>query len=172
MGLPRAPMRLTPSFAFSDVLRSLQECLGRRRFGREQMEQVISFFGTTECVFCGSSHVKRWDHLVAVKNGGETVLGNMVLACAACDDSKQDRSHDVWLRVRAAASGSPEAVAEAERRIEKLQACSTKFGYRPVPLSERLTHEELQRLRSIEARAVRLRKDIDDLIATFRARTE
>ena len=59
----------------------------------------MAFFGKNppECVFCGNREVKRWDHLVPVMKGGETVLGNMVPACARCDDSKQAFPFEEWM---------------------------------------------------------------------------
>ena len=43
--------------------------------------KVLDFFDPTphECIFCGNLDVKRWDHLVPISKGGDTVLGNMVL---------------------------------------------------------------------------------------------
>ena len=172
MALPRAPMRLTPAFAFSFVGRSLQECLGRRDFGRSQMERVVEFFGgEPACAFCDGAKVKRWDHLVAVKNGGETVPGNMVLACAACDDSKQASPYETWLRARASSSASPEAMQIAEHRIEKLRAYAAHFDYHPSPLVERLTSEELTLLDQLKGRGRQLQTDIEALIAEYRTRT-
>ena len=173
MSLPRAPMRITPAFAFSYVNRALQECLGRRDFGRRQMEQVVSFFGgePARCAFCGSPEVRRWDHLVAVKNGGETVLGNMVPACAACDDSKQDNPYDTWLRAQASSSDSPETIDTVGRRIERLRSYVAHFQYRHIPLDDRLTHEELTLLYELQVQARQLRTEIETLISAYRART-
>lgn len=172
MALPHAPIRITLAFAFYMVDRALQECLGRRDFGRPQMEQVVSFFGgePATCAFCGGAEVRRWDHLVAVKNGGETVLGNMVLACAACDDSKQDSPYETWLRARPSSLASPEAMQIAEHRIEKLRAYAAHFGYRPIPLVERLTSEELTLLDQLKGRDRQLKTDIEALIAAYRTR--
>ena len=96
--LPLSPQKTTTGFAFSNVERALQESLANRQFGQQEMRKVIEFFGLPLCVYCGSNEIKRWDHLVAVKNGGETVIGNMVPACAKCDDSKRDIAFDVWMQ--------------------------------------------------------------------------
>jgi hypothetical protein len=136
------------------------------------MEQVVAFFGgePATCAFCDGDEVGRWDHLVAVKNGGETVLGNMVLACAACDDSKQDSPYETWLRARPSSSASREAMQIAEHRIEKLRAYAAHFHYLPIPLVERLTSEELTRLDQLKGRGRQLQIDIEALIAAYETR--
>ena len=80
--LPRVPGRTTPGFAFSILDRAISECLSRRQFGAVEIKQVIEFFDIDppECVFCGATPVSRWDHLVPINGGGETLLGNMVPA--------------------------------------------------------------------------------------------
>ena len=69
--LPSIPKRTTPGFAFSMIERALNECLGERRFGKAEIDQVLAFFNSAnlECVYCGSRDVKRWDHLIPIKNG-------------------------------------------------------------------------------------------------------
>ena len=42
------------------------------------------------CVYYGDQNVQRWDQLVPVNKAGETVLGNMLPACARCNDSHLD----------------------------------------------------------------------------------
>ena len=74
--LPRAPQRITPAFAFSFVDRAVREGLTLRQFGRPEMNKVVRFFYTNqepECVYCGNNEVRRWDHLVPVMKGGDTV---------------------------------------------------------------------------------------------------
>jgi hypothetical protein len=108
MKLPRAPQRTTPGFAFSILDRALKECLGARQFGRKEMVEVLGFFEMAhpESAFCGSPAVRRWDHLVAVTQNGESVLGNMVPACARCDDSKRSLPFEEWMTSEA--EGSPQ----------------------------------------------------------------
>src|SRR5437667_7166060 len=49
--MPRAPARVTTSFAFSYVERALQESLATRKFGRQEMQKVVAFFAVdpVEC---------------------------------------------------------------------------------------------------------------------------
>ena len=172
MKLPKAPKRTTPGFAFSIINRALDNCLGKRRFGKDEMREVLDFFGTAEpeCVFCGSSAVRRWDHLVPVSQGGETVRGNMVPACGRCDDSKQHYSFEQWMTGDARWSPKSQGVNDIERRKDRIRAYVERFGYHVRPLEERLTKSELERLESIRSRLKVLRVDVDELIADYRKR--
>jgi hypothetical protein len=121
--LPRVPQRTTPGFVFSILDRSIKDCLSRRQFGLVEIKQVIDFFGEgpPECVFCGSAAVARWDHLVPITSGGETVLGNMVPSCARCDDSKQHRPYEEWMLSEGPSSLKGRGVTDVEARIERLK---------------------------------------------------
>jgi hypothetical protein len=171
--LPRAPQRTTPGFAFSILDRALTECLGARQFGQEEMAKVLTFFemGQPECVFCGSPEVARWDHLVAVTRDGETVLGNMVPACARCDDSKRSLPFDEWMAHEAEGSPRSHGIDDIAGRIERIKAYVQHFGYQVRPLHERLTEEELETLLRIRSRFSELRAETDFLIAGYRTRT-
>ena len=173
MKLPRVPSRTTPGFAFSMVKRALQDCLARRRFGQKEMADVMSFFGTDEpeCMFCGSRDVKRWDHLVPINNDGETVLGNMVPACARCDDSKQHLPFEEWMTSDAKHSPKSRGVKDVDQRIARIKAYVQRFGYRVQPLHERLSEQERQRLSEIDSKLQKIREEVDALIADYRGRT-
>ena len=41
--------------------------------------------------------MRRWDHVVPVAKGGDTVVGNMVIACSRCDYSKQASEFERWM---------------------------------------------------------------------------
>lgn len=170
MSLPRSPGRLTPAFGFSFVLRALQEGLARRQFGQSEMTQIVEFFGApVECVFCGSSDVKRWDHLIAVTHGGETVIGNMVPACASCDDSKQHKPYQEWMTKRGLALNHSES--EIDTRIAKLEDYAKTFKYVHSSMHERLTNEERASLEEIQVEMSDLKLRIESLIAQYRVRT-
>lgn len=100
--LPRALARTTSGFAFSILNRALLEGISDRKFGAAEMRRLLEYFGSDQprCVYCGAIELARWDHLIPVKAGGDTVLGNMVPACAPCDDSKRDLDFAQWLRTR------------------------------------------------------------------------
>jgi len=173
MKLPKVPQRTTPGFAFSMVERALLDCLGTRQFRKSEIEQVMEFFDfdTPECVFCGSHEVQRWDHLVSIKEGGETVLGNMVPACARCDDSKRHLPFEEWMMGNAKSLLKECGVPDIEQRVAKLRAYQRHFGYTPKPLEERLDPHELERLNSIRSRLQEIREELDTLIQEYRKRT-
>lgn len=155
------------------IERALSQCLAIRQFGQKEMDEVSAFFGTDppECVYCGSPEVKRWDHLVPVKEGGETVLGNMVPACARCDDSKQDRPFEEWMMSDARRSPKNRGVKDLDQRVERIKAYIQHFGYTPRSLEQRLDEHERERLETIRPRLQELRKDVEALIEDYRTRT-
>jgi hypothetical protein len=156
-------MRITPAFAFSYVERAIQEGLGRRAFGALEMDLVGAFFGEPlRCVYCDGIEVQRWDHLVPVFSGGETVIGNMVPACGRCDDTKRQVDFATWLRGRAERNFIPPQ--SAEDRIRHLQEYAARFGYQPPRLDGRLTAERKAQLSELRSRILALRRDIEDFI--------
>jgi len=171
--LPSVPGRTTPGFAFSILDRAISECLSRQQFGAAEVKQVIDFFGGNplECAFCGAIPVTRWDHLIPIHRGGETILGNMVPACGPCDDSKQHRPYEVWMLGEGQSSLKSRGVADVGTRLERLRAYVQHFGYSPCPLNERLTAEELARLTAIRAKLHEARSDLEALIVEYRRRT-
>jgi hypothetical protein len=167
MKLPETPGRITPGFIFGDFERMLEECLSDRKFGKAEKLKVLEYFGdeSPRCVYCGSTEVRRWDHLVAVRSGGETVLGNLVPACAPCDNTKGKTPFDEFLR------GRDLVREEAEERIERLRGYMAAFEYKVVPLDERLTDDESERLAALRAKAGELRAEVEALIEDHRQRT-
>lgn len=173
MKLPKVPQRTKPGFAFSIVERALQACLATRQFGQEEIAKVLEFFGTDppECVYCGSHEVRRWDHLVPVKEGGETVLGNMVPACARCDDSKRNQPFEEWVMSNCKWSPKSRGVGDLDQRIERIKAYVQHFSYTPRKLEERLDEHERERLTTIRSGLQELREDVEALIEDYRTRT-
>ena len=173
--LPRAPARTTPAFCFSDLDRAFADCLGYRRFGKVEQNQVLEFFRQLEvhpsCVFCGIHEVKRWDHLFALSRGGETVLGNMVLACAECDDAKRDRPFGEWMVSSIPTSPLSRGVQNIEGRIERINTYVHFYKYEPKPLKSRLNEDELARLNKIRSALKLVQEEVDSLIRDYRTRT-
>ena len=168
--LPLSSQRTTTGFAFSYVERALQESLANRKFRQEDKARIIEFFGLPYCVYCGSPEIKRWDHLVAVKNGGETIIGNMVPACSKCDDSKRDIAFDVWMQSDYPNSPKSRGVENIQERIENIHAYMQHFEYKVRPLETRLKPDELAKLENIRKSIQQVRKECEDLIASFNMR--
>ena len=155
------------------VERALSECLAYRQFGQKEIAEVLAFFGTDppECVFCGSPEVKRWDHLVPINKGGETVLGNMVPACARCDDSKRDLPFEEWMTSNSEGSPKSRGIKDVDQRVEHINAYVQRYSYTPRSLEQRLDEYESERLATIRSGLQELRKEIDMLIEHYRTRT-
>jgi hypothetical protein len=174
MPLPRIPTRIDLSFAFSDVDRALQEYLSNTVLSSDELTTIVQFFGgpPAACAYCGSPDVRRWDHIVAISTGGETVIGNIAPACQPCDDSKQHRPFDIWMRGKARNSPATRGIPDIERRIEAINYYMNHFAYVRRPLEERLTVAEQQKLTNIRAAAAAVRSQAEDLIKEYRRRMD
>jgi len=139
--LPQVPQRTTPGFSFSIVKRALLECIAVRQFGKKEIKQVTAFFGGAPpvCVFCGASPIERWDHLIPVSRGGDTVLGNVVPACGRCDDSKRDLPFEVWALSSAPNSPGTPGVPDLDQRLARIREYVAKYAYQPRSPDQRLT---------------------------------
>lgn len=61
-------------------------------------EFILEEFGGI-CAYC-ESPATTWDHIIPVKNGGQTVPWNIVPACRSCNSSKNSRDVMDWLRTK------------------------------------------------------------------------
>lgn len=176
MVLPKTPQRTTPSFAFSMIERALKDCLARRMFGQTEKKQVLEFFRLSlespKCVFCGGSDVKRWDHLIPIKAGGETVLGNMVPACERCDDSMREKPFNEWMVSDERYSPKTLGKKDINQRIQHIKEYMRHFNYIPLGLEERLNEDELERLAIIRAKLQEIRSEIEALIIDYLAKRD
>jgi hypothetical protein len=168
--LPKVPGKTKPTTAFAIAQRALREGLGLRLFGKTEIQHVLDFFGSETCVFCGSPDVERWDHLISIKKGGETVLGNMVLSCQKCDDSKCDKDFATWMVSDVENSPKTRGVIDIEKRIERIRSYMQHYGYVPRMLEDCLTEQETQELAKIMTNLVEIREAMEDLIAVYRNR--
>jgi hypothetical protein len=167
VALPPTPQRTTPGFSFSIVERSLRDCIAERKFGAPEKAFAAEFFGGT-CAFCGASPIQRWDHLVAVSQGGDTVLGNMVPACNKCDDSKAHHPFDEWALGDAPGSPRTRGVTDLEAKLARIREYVAMFEYVAREPEERLTPDELKQYALIRSDLQRLRRDVDKFIAMHR----
>ena len=170
--VPLAPQRKTPGGVYSDVERGLKECLASRRFTKTEMKRILDFFGKSppECVYCGSKDVGRWDHLVSIRDGGETVFGNIVPACQKCDDSKVSMEFELWMKSDRPMSPKTRHIPDIKRRIEKIKEYVSKSGYKVRALEKRLNENELKELYKIRDLNDRSRKLTEKLIEDYRKR--
>jgi hypothetical protein len=173
MKLPEVPQRTTPGFSFSIVERALMECIAVRQFGKPEIQEVLAFFGANppSCAFCGAFPIQRWDHLVAVSKGGDTVVGNIVPACAKCDDSKGALPFEEWALGSTPGSPTSRGIADVRERVERIRSYVAKYAYSPRPPEERLAPDELAQFGVLRDDLRRLRHDFDQFIVLYRART-
>ena len=160
MPLDKRPNKVYPALGLSLLARGFTEAIVHRSFTKADIKTAKEHFaqpdGTVLCIYCGSTHATRWDHLIPVTEGGDTVLGNLVPACGRCDDSKQDRDYIHWLD---SPSRHNPTIANPSRRqavLDAVAAYRAKFHYAPQDFEARLTEpqlhtykEFLQRLRAV-----------------------
>ncbi|HJN87120.1 MAG: HNH endonuclease [Dehalococcoidia bacterium] len=173
MALPRAPQRQTPAFAFSFVERAIREGIGLNKFRAPEMAEVVRFFygdREPECVYCGDRDVRRWDHVVPVARGGDTVLGNMVPACARCDDSKQATVFEQWMTGGAPLSPVSRGVGDIAGRVRRIRDYAGHYGYKPQSIEQRLGDGEREELQAIRRLMEEGRRRLERLISDHRAR--
>ena len=178
--LPRAPVKITPAYGFSYISeRALREGMGRRQFGQTEMRQVIRWFSETDaeyqqnpsCVYCGCVDPGRWDHLIPIRLDSETILGNMVLACQPCDDSKGKKQFREWMLGSSPKSPQSQGVLDVDDRVRRLSAYMKAFDYRPVRLEDRLDETERTMYNDIRADLQNLQTEVEGLIQRYRKRT-
>ncbi|KAA3644150.1 MAG: HNH endonuclease [Chloroflexi bacterium] len=171
--LPRSPSRTTAGFAFSILNRAIKEGFADRAFGKAEMQEVLAFFDTPEpeCVFCGSLEVARWDHLFPISRGGDTVLGNMVLACARCDDSKQHLDFEEWMLSDQRYSPNTRGVKNLDARIARINEYEKAYSYEPMQIERRLNATEFNTMNSLQTRMAQLKDELEELIQDHRERT-
>lgn len=63
------------------------------------VDDILNIRGRKECIYCGTKEgVFHIDHIIPLANGGKTELSNLILACARCNTSKNDRNWGEWFR--------------------------------------------------------------------------
>jgi len=132
--MPKQPTKITAARAIYMLDRAMREKLLERAFGATEILRATQYFreaGVNGCIYCGDSQVERWDHLVSVREGGATVLGNMVPACQQCDDSKGPSDFSVWLSSRVRLNPARDNPPIRENIIRDVKAYQVHFGYTP-----------------------------------------
>ena len=141
MTLNRLPNRTYPASGLSIIDRAVKESFAKR-CTKSDLEELRRYFlkhGGLRCVYCGSRHPTRWDHVHPVSKGGDTVKGNLVPACASCDDSKQDRTLDEWFSSASKKMPPTERHKAIKHRVSDYQA---HFGYQAKRFRAKLTKDQ------------------------------
>lgn len=159
--------------------RGMKELYLLRNLSKTEWEEVRSFFDH-KCAYCGAPDTGDPrnglvpDHLIAVAENGDFVLGNVIAACHSCNDKRGKKPWKKWL-------GDNYGV-EAPERISKIETYLARYPYTPPAGPwERLTESEMtqyytimndwqelwlraQKLRDqISARKSELKLDSDDI---------
>lgn len=132
--MTKAPTKITAARALYMLDRAMRERLLDRAFRIEHLLRAAEYFQQASvegCIYCGSSQVERWDHLVSVRDGGATVLGNMVPACQPCDDSKGRKDYRAWLSGRAPRNPARDNSSAHQEIIRRVEAYQQHFAYAP-----------------------------------------
>ena len=68
-------------------------------FTTEQWEKIKDDFNN-QCAYCGKNKPLTQDHFVALSNGGEYTISNIVPACQSCNSSKGSRPFSTWYKLQ------------------------------------------------------------------------
>jgi len=123
------------------VQRGMKELFLLRNLPETEWEEVKAFFDH-KCAYCGTPDTGDSrnglvpDHLIAVAENGDFVLGNVIAACHSCNDQRGKMPWKKWLedKYNVAAPG----------RISKIESYLARYPYvPPAGPWDRLTESEL-----------------------------
>jgi hypothetical protein len=150
MNLPDTPQRTDINFVISTFKRAVMEEIADRRFSQQEKLEVIRRLQMekVECAYCGSNAlVKSWDHLVAIKYGGDTVFGNLVPVCTSCNSSKGDKNYEHWMLSDVEASPKNKIGEDNVRvRLNRIANYVTASRYKPKSLEHRFTKSDFKKI--------------------------
>lgn len=129
------------------VQRGMKELYLLRNLPQVEWEEIKTFFNR-ECAYCGTPDTGDSrnglvpDHLIAVAENGDFVLGNVIAACHSCNDQRGKKPWRKWLEDK--------FLAEAPDRISKIESYLECYPYLPPAGPwDRLTESELTQYYSI-----------------------
>lgn len=141
----KSPRRAIGTGMFSrinyQVQRGMKELYLLRNLSVTDWEEVKAFFNH-ECAYCGTPDTGDSrnglvpDHLIAVAENGDFVLGNVIAACHSCNDQRGKKPWRKWLEDK--------YNEEALPRIAKIESYLESYPYAPPAGPwDRLTESEL-----------------------------
>ena len=158
--LRKLPTKISAGMGLSLIDRAVKEAFAARCLAPD-LEQLRSYFeagGEILCFYCDAPEPTRWDHLHAVTRGGDTMPGNLVPACGRCDDSKQDRDIDEWVRSTSKHRPPTERLAALQ---DKVVAYRERFAYNAQAFETRLAPDQLARYRRFRTEIDTLRRHLE-----------
>ena len=155
--LLKLPIKMSAGLGLSLLDRAVKEFFAER-CTKDDLELIRQYFlraGPLRCLYCASENPSRWDHLHAVSRGGDTIPGNLVPACQRCDDSKQGKDVEEWVRGKSNHRPALDALPRIQAEIRAYQA---HFSHAPREFDLKLSDSQ-------RAKYIRFRKEIDNLRA-------
>ncbi len=152
----KLPIKMSAGFGLSMLDRAIKESFAAR-CGVIDLDEIERFFsrnGALHCAYCDDPNPTRWDHLHPVSLGGDTVPGNLVPACAGCDDSKQNRTLEEWALSFSKRAPPKEKVKVIQSRLEEYQR---HFSYEPREFLQKLTERQQEQYFVIQEQMCKLR---------------
>lgn len=159
--LKKLPIKISAGLGLSMIDRAVKERLLPSRCTSADLAGIQAYFeanGGDRCFYCDAQEPTRWDHLHAVSKGGDTMPGNLVPACARCDDSKQDRDVHEWVASTSPYRPAPERLGALQQKIE---AYRQHFSYTPVEFSQRLSPAQRETYARFRAEMDVLRRHLE-----------
>lgn len=158
--LRKLPTKISAGMGLSLIDRAVKEAFAARCMASD-LEDLRSYFevgGEILCFYCDAPGPTRWDHLHAVTRGGDTVPGNLVPACGRCDDSKQDRDIDEW--VRSTSRHRPPS-GRLPALQDKVATYRERFAYTAQAFEARLSPDQRARYQRFRAEIDTLRRHLE-----------
>jgi hypothetical protein len=141
MPLKKLPAKMYPGFGLSMLDRSVKEFFGMRCKDADLLALAEHFVrdGQITCVYCDSAEATRWDHLHPVSQGGDSSPGNLIPACGRCDDSKQDKTIEEWIKSK---SKHRPAAGRLEIIHSRILAYQEQFAYSSMDFDKKLNKDQ------------------------------
>ncbi|MDC7805267.1 HNH endonuclease signature motif containing protein [Luteimonas sp BLCC-B24] len=158
--LRKLPIKVSAGLGLSLTDRAVKEAFAARCMASD-LEELRNYFeagGEIRCFYCDAPEPSRWDHLHAVTRGGDTVPGNLVPACGRCDDSKQDRDIDEWVR---STSKHRTPTGHLAALQDKVAAYRERFFYTEQAFETRLTPDQLACYQRFRTKIDTLRRHLE-----------
>ncbi|NQF13828.1 HNH endonuclease [Brevibacillus sp. HB1.3] len=127
--------------------RGMKELYLLRNLSETEWEEIKAFFNH-KCAYCGTPDTGDSrnglvpDHLIAVAENGDFVLGNVIAACHLCNDKRGKKPWKKWLE--------DNYNVNAPVRVSKIESYLERYPYTPPAGPwERLTESEMTQYFSI-----------------------
>jgi hypothetical protein len=156
MAKRKLPTKTYIGFGLSMLDRAVKESFALRckAIDLNAIDEFFSQKGKLQCAYCDAPNPTRWDHLHPVSRGGDTVPGNLVPACARCDDSKQNRTLEEWALSLSTYKPPDRKLVNIQKRLSSYQK---KFSYSPKDFEKKMTKAQRALYKNFREKLAELR---------------